>query len=116
MSDLVEFFKARRDEDQWIAEGAAQDAGSAWESAKTFGPHGSDPIDDHIARHDPARVLADVQADRRLIAEYERAVEFYNRPENQRHSAGEVTGLYTAIKIRAERFADHPDYRDEWRP
>lgn len=71
---------------------------------------------EHIARHDPARILADVEADRKLIAEYEQAAEFYSRPENRHHSAGELHGLYTAVKIRAERFVDHPGYKSEWKP
>lgn len=71
---------------------------------------------EHIARQDPARVLADVAADRKLIAAFESSAEWYNRPENRHHPAGEPHGLYTAVKIRAERFATHPDYREEWRP
>jgi hypothetical protein len=60
----------------------------------------------HIARWDPARVLADVEADRKLIAEFLRC-----GPHTQGH-----VGLLGAVKIRAERFADHADYREEWRP
>ena len=73
----------------------------------------------HIARHDPARVLRDVEADRKLIAAYEAARsdvppvdDWYEVAHGIR--IGLADGLESALKIRAERFSDHPDYQPEW--
>lgn len=66
----------------------------------------------HIALHDPASVLLDVQADRKLIAKFDEAVAWYEA--NPAAPAGEVTGLYTAIKIRAQRFDRHEDWQAAW--
>jgi hypothetical protein len=60
----------------------------------------------HAARHDPARVLRDVEAKRRIMTFADR------RPE-----LGE--GRYVGegvIRLLASVYADHPDYREEWRP
>lgn len=54
---------------------------------------------DHFARHDPARVLADVAAKRQII---ELVIGAY---------AG-----YAVLPLLALPFAGHPDYREEFRP
>jgi hypothetical protein len=53
---------------------------------------------EHIARHDPARVLADVEAKRRIVEwDVEQPVD---------------RGV---LNILASVYADHPDFREEWR-
>jgi hypothetical protein len=68
----------------------------------------------HIARHDPARVLVEVEAKRRILDTYEEATNFYR--VHVAAPAGEVHGLWTAIQWLALPYADQPGYRDEWRP
>src|SRR5260221_12544660 len=72
--DLAKFLTARLDEDQWVAEGAARtDDGhqGAWYPAM-FAPGGFDArVDDHIARHDPGRMLRAVAAKRKILAEHQ---------------------------------------------
>lgn len=51
---------------------------------------------EHIAAWHPTRVLAECAAKRRLVEA----------------SAGNEK----VLRILAEAYADHPDYRDEWRP
>jgi hypothetical protein len=58
----------------------------------------------HVARHDPARVLAECEAKRRIV---EREVNAANQTTYRR--------LFT-LQDRAAVYADHPDYREEWRP
>jgi|SRR5690625_901127 len=59
----------------------------------------------HIARHDPARVLAECQAKRAIIEQV---------------SDIEWTGSYAVRDVvlghLAAVYADHPDYQPEWRP
>jgi hypothetical protein len=80
------------------------------------------PAAEHAARHDPARVLREAEADRTLLRELQAA-----RKEVQGNdigmaepltlrSRGYYAGLLRAAMIRATRFADHPDYRAEWKP
>jgi hypothetical protein len=56
----------------------------------------------HIARHDPARVLAEVAAKRAIV----------NMDEDDRYSDAYVV----AIRALAAAYADHPDYDEAWRP
>jgi len=51
----------------------------------------------HFARHDPARVLRECEAKRQLI-------ERVGNPD------------WAGFRILAMPYADHPDYRQEWRP
>ncbi|MER7361900.1 DUF6221 family protein [Nonomuraea wenchangensis] len=90
----------------------------------------------HIVRHDPARVLADVAADRKLIARYKAAEESHEEAlraltdarqsgadEAAVHAAGEdlaaaharAAAYLTILEDRAARFFDHPDFQPHWR-
>lgn len=61
----------------------------------------------HIARWDPARVLAQVAADRALIAECERTLS----DEDHGWALAE-----TVLRIRATAYADRPGYLEVWTP
>ena len=67
----------------------------------------------HIARHDPARVLADVDAKRRIIADREHIDA--SAGDTEWHS-GYSDGNYDALRALALPYASHPDYRQEWKP
>jgi hypothetical protein len=54
----------------------------------------------HIARHDPARVLREVEAKRRVVNRY---------AENP----AEPWPLFPLLEMAAV-YADHPNYREEW--
>jgi hypothetical protein len=72
-------------------------------------------VADHIARHDPARVLAEVTAKRQLIKQ----IESY---ESWIHREWGTTGAgfsddESALRFLALPYAEHPDYRaGEWAP
>jgi Family of unknown function (DUF6221) len=65
----------------------------------------------HIALHDPARALREVEADRKILALLEQDVVDGRERD---YEATEI--LEQVVKIRAERFDSHPDYRPEWKP
>jgi hypothetical protein len=126
-TDLAGFLLARIAEDEAVA---LEAGGEDWEQAdgrkvrwlrNGGNAHGWVAFVDlptataHIARHDPARVLAECEAKRRIV-EY---AEMLNG--QAAHQGGEVagyhaTGLGIAIRLLAEPYATHPDYRAEWRP
>lgn len=124
MDDLVQFLRARLDEDE-----AAIEAPETWTEfdESTQGTRRVD-VDHsfervvactrawravHIARHDPARVLAEVDAGRMAIEHYERVVA---------HSRGDdayvlaVGAVEVQLKVRALPYANHSAYKPEWRP
>lgn len=63
----------------------------------------------HIARHDPARVLAEVEAKRQIV-------EHHGEP----HECPEYDVAWDSpcptLRHLAAVYADHPDYREEWKP
>jgi len=146
---IAEFLRARLNE----AEQAAREAGAdAWAhgggrtvSWQRGSAHGFVafvdivPAGEHIARHDPARVLRDIETKRRIIAEHvpwpERGhltgiwaepdpmcsvcVSMVmdedaggNRFRDLRHEAWPCPTL----RLLALPHAEHPDYQPEWRP
>ena len=104
MNDLIAFLAARLDEDEAVARRAA--GGSPRET--NLG------IALFIGRFNPARVLREVEADRRLLAEWQKAET--DPAIDDQWNAGLAAGLRMAVQIRAARHSDHPDYRQEWAP
>lgn len=152
-ADLVQFLRARLDED----EQTAREAGGRWLVLPVSGwvhtaPAPSDewqhpgtdhhvasvPLDSdraHIVRHDPARVLAEVEAKRRILADHPIERETVERPIYQGREVGGpywewgcanchvdddglVYGFGYCLVWRALAlpYAGHSDYRKEWRP
>lgn len=66
----------------------------------------------HIARHDPARVLRDIEAKRRILylaEQLPKVTASTDMFDNNRDGWAEV------VKQLALPYADHPSYRAEWR-
>jgi hypothetical protein len=61
-----------------------------------------DEYAEHIARWDPARVLAEVNAKRRILDEAVRLMSY--------------DGEFQFLELLALPYADRPGYREEWRP
>lgn len=72
---------------------------------------------DHIARHDPERVLCEIKAKRQLLAEHA------PRDGRCRVCAAHAYDSWTrfrapcpTLRLLALPYADRPGYRDDWRP
>ncbi|MER8233489.1 DUF6221 family protein [Streptomyces sp. NPDC094049] len=139
MDDLIAFLRARLNDDEQTAR-AVEDGSAPWNGQWTangpdalrtrnghvlvYGHWSSDgrnlpmPLKpglvDHIARHDPARVLAEVEAKRLLLTEY--AEVRGNEAADYEWAGGWARGLGQAVAFLALPYADHPDYRPEWAP
>lgn len=70
---------------------------------------------DHIARHDPARVLAECEAKRRIVKEIEALRGQRLAPPGSASLIMDYS-LDRALRHLALPYADHPDYDDAWRP
>ena len=136
----VAFVTARLDEDEAAAMAARGDTSGEWtgrdngyeDSGVVMNDRGEHVVYDegapntaqavHIGRHDPARELRRVEADRLLIDAYwDRAewarefrdpdTDYENITEAQRRwEEGAEAGLLAAIQFRAATWSDHPDY------
>ena len=117
MDDLVQFLRDRYDEEARDAEAA----GDSWYGYEPEQQIAFVSVADarHIARHDPARVLRDIDAKRQLLELH--ALEYRDRPERVlgesddpfcTECVGETFPCAT-LRLLALPYAD---YRDDWRP
>lgn len=152
MDELTAFVRARLDEDEAAARAGARRTGMPWRAEPQPGTPGGLVLDEiglvgstgglyaaeHIARHDPARVLREVAAKRALLSlhavhsEPERwgdhpdpalrrqptghtaywcSVCDYDRDYG--HIGGREEGCQT-LRLLAAVWSDHPGYRAEW--
>lgn len=82
----------------------------------------------HMARHDPARVLAECEAKRRIVGLHVVSRTMmpmrgfdqpdYEEPEDSCHVCDWVPtdSACDTIRLLAHPYADHPDYDEAWRP
>lgn len=138
MDEILDFIEARLEEDEAIARVATpgpwrhspdkhwRKPGTSWfEEAVFTGAIGSEAVciagtgetDEpqsmsdaaHIARHDPARVLREVAALRKIMDVLSLRVDI-----DGQGTVGYTYGGIKAIKAVASIWSDHDDYREEW--
>ena len=68
-------------------------------------------IDEHVCRHDPTRILAECEAKRRIIDECTGGLKY-----DVSCGEGHWGNFENILDILGLPYADHPDYRKEWRP
>ena len=132
-TDLIAFLNARLDEDKASAAKAQKKRRSPWrviDSIRMRVISGSpnrdlvvaetpgDGIADHIARHDPARVLREVEAGRRILARYEDCLARMEDPDYPQGVAADQAREYEDFVLPnlAAAWSGHPDYDQEWNP
>ncbi len=124
VSSLVDFVLARVAEDEAVARAASVGTHWTWDdrqeamysdSPTTYGheciidteganPPGPEP-GAHIARHDPARVLAQCAAIRAVV---DRVRYEFERQTNGWHTAQKILGDIASI------WSEHPEFQQEW--
>jgi Family of unknown function (DUF6221) len=123
--DPVAFAEARLAEDKAAAKAAAASpwkstAPSLWiESGQGIivqTRHFEDAA--HIARHDPARALREVEAGRRILARYKDCLARMEDPDYPQGVARDQAREYEDFVLPNLlcRWADHPDYDQDWKP
>ena len=64
----------------------------------------------------PRRVLAEVDAKRRILNEYDKALGRRKQYPDDLPGAGALLTMVHVVKLLALPYADRPGYRDEWKP
>ncbi|MFH9579108.1 DUF6221 family protein [Streptomyces globisporus] len=120
--DLVQFLRDRLDDDERIARHAVDGPWvdpmggpirGGYEERFVIAQQVQRWNSQHIVRHDPARVLREVEAKRRILylaVQLPKVTASTDMFDNSRDAWADV------LKQLALPYADHPDYRDEWRP
>jgi hypothetical protein len=130
VNDIIAFLTARYNEEEQTARQAAlmppvkswrssgncvYDAGMPDDvAALNVAQSEWDEVAAHVALHDPARVLAEVDAKRRLLVLHPYAG-LLSAPESC-ESCAVTPGPCPTLRLLALPHAGHPDFRDEWRP
>ncbi|WP_327322575.1 DUF6221 family protein [Streptomyces sp. NBC_01210] len=116
---LVAFIHARLDEDMNLALDCIVEDGR-WRAERTslVLDTGAEirvhlAIADHMARHDPARVIRRVEAHRAIVDAYTEATGPGTDTQGS-FVSDRATGLSIAVKQMAAEHSDHPDYEAEW--
>jgi len=119
---LIEFLTARLDEDELVARSCATERwtvkdgwhdGLDMEVLSSTYPACIEPEEaTHTARHDPARVLAEVEAKRRIVDAAQRNP---HAPWDA-YAIGRDDLGRRALRALALPYADHPDFDEGWRP
>jgi hypothetical protein len=123
--ELVTFLRDRLDEDDETARKATvrRRGGEAWsydppavraQSGMVIAERIVPVLGEHIAGHDPARTLAEVEAKRRIIRAHDKWCQ--GECEAKYPDGGFDAAYYWSIKSLAAAYGDHPAYREEWRP
>ncbi|QUX29687.1 hypothetical protein KGD83_03670 [Nocardiopsis akebiae] len=68
----------------------------------------------YVERFNPAAILADVEAKRTVLDEYESAVRFYAESNGPMTPDVENRGLGTAITLLANAYRRRPRWKNEW--
>ncbi|MFA1548380.1 DUF6221 family protein [Actinomadura chokoriensis] len=123
--DLVEFLRARLARDEQIARDCAS---APWRATAagtinidTDGPAHvakaeNDAHAEHIARHDPARTLAEAAALRQIVDDYEKHAWILDQGHRTPELEAAQNVRESVLRLLALPYAAHPAYQEEWRP
>jgi len=108
MDDLVQFLRNRLDEDEATARRVP--LSQAPVELRALVPRAGGDL--YLAI-DPARVLREVEAKQQIVEQYK---SICNPPHEEFGPALSRAELSRVLRLLALTYADHPDYRDDWRP
>jgi hypothetical protein len=135
VDDLVTWLLEQVAEDERVAREAIQETTGRWTVRSTDWGGGrlyveddcgamilharypNDPQYPHIARWDPAGVLAECEAKRRRIEHLTSAIADWRagRHDSQDRETA-IEDFSTALKLEAFAYAGRPGYREDWKP
>ncbi len=123
--DLVAFLRARLADDEQAAQAtmvalSADDGVPMWPDYQTHDSPEIDTARSYLARFQPARVLAEVEAKREVIRLYEDALATIEMLQSHGREAGAHQGAAEAylnvIRRDVVAYAAHPEFDESWRP
>lgn len=128
MDDLVRWLGEQLDEDERIARACAGNGEWDADGLAFYAPELSPEVRGHAERHDPARVLREIDAKRQLLKLHGRATlragggaQYFDtqtvcRSCEPSYQFPETSWPCTTLRLLALPYADQPGYKPEWRP
>ncbi|MER7331691.1 MULTISPECIES: DUF6221 family protein [unclassified Micromonospora] len=118
MDELIPWLHHVLNTRERVARAAAAEWPGEWQALTDQVANRSSDLDavaDHMQAHSPELTLREVAADRRILAEYERLL--FRDPLRVGPAWDARRDTWeTAVRMRAEAYADQPGYREVWRP
>lgn len=120
MKELVEFLRARLKDDKQVARKNTGDHGlgpGGFPDYRTYDGPDIDAADEFIFHFKPARMLAEVEAKRRIVDLHglDHECSTYDH-HGEIDNCSWVTGCCSTLQLLAVPYADHPDYNPAWAP
>lgn len=118
MSDLVTWLRAQLDEDERVVRQLLAEPGGFYIEAETPDVNVMS-IGAYTARWEPKRMLAEVEAKRRILDDYADAdhlqrVGWENDEPSKFEYAAREEALEKVVKLLAQPYAGRPGWREEW--
>jgi Family of unknown function (DUF6221) len=110
VNEFADFLLARIADDTSLAVSAGQDAQTRAPITDELTAGPEDHRVAHMFRWSPARVLAECEGKRRIVEDYLAQLNSHRSGWDARAPRDH------ALRALGLPYADHPDYRDEWRP
>lgn len=118
--EISEFYAARLDEDEAAARANIADSGvgdteafgPSWPDYQTYSGSSVETAQAYLDRFRPLRTLREVEAGRRILADYGKALNLeagFNDGDQPRQV------LEMVLRYRAAVYSDHPDYQQDWK-
>lgn len=115
MDELVEWYGQQLDTDERIARACPGDGKWTPADIAFYGNDLSPEVRAHMAEHDPARALREIDAKRQVISRFVHWASTMSSVPDQR-DIGVVEGLEMALRLLATAYADRPGFKESWRP
>ena len=116
LDDLTAFLRVRYDDDEKLTKAAAEAQTATGRGAEWNPGIPMDMISEHIAHHDPARVLREVAAKRRILYDHAPQAKGYRTACSRCHYGNSLGANWPCLTMAslAAVWPDHPDYKQEW--
>jgi hypothetical protein len=121
VNDIREFVEARLVEDEQVALAAPRHNWTVYLAGDPGGDEGTEQrVLDHVIRHDPARVLAEVAVKRRILEEHRRIDDDTALPAGLCSTCAYGDPLYyqagpcKTVYLLATPFVGHQDFDPAW--
>jgi hypothetical protein len=116
MSDLITWLRQQLDDDERVARQVMAEPGGFYLEAETDDTNVM-TIGAHVYRWDPARVLAEVEAKRRILDAYEMAAGVVDLQDGQpdAEDVSALEALADVVRALAQPYARREGWREGWR-
>jgi hypothetical protein len=114
--DLVQWLRDQLDEDERVARACSGDGQWAERDIAIYGPDLGAEVLAHMARHDPARVLREIEAKRQILKEWQMLTAARSSDPSDDTARVGLLAIEVVLQSLAPVYRDRPGYRSEWAP